>query len=132
MSKQNILTFLREWLQYSDACMKAHKAGEEKPHSQVFTPWDGLCGSLDKWTWANADSLGAGKSFDATLGLLRGLSATLKALFRADRLCSNYPFGESSFHRRMEIGSNCRCPNRRRWVKKTIAQLEKELNDGNH
>lgn len=132
MYKQHVLTFLREWLKYSDACMKAHKAGDALPHSQVFTPWDGLCGNLDKWTWANNRALGACESFDSAVSLVRGLSSTLKALFRADRLCSTYPFGERSFHRRMEIGSNCRCPNRRRWVKKTIAQLEKGLADGNH
>lgn len=129
MYKQHVLTFLREWLQYSNACMKAHKAGEEKPHSQVFTPWDGLCGNLDKWLWAN---LGENKPFDSAMSLVRGTSSTLKSLFRADGLCTCWTFGERSFQMRFDRESNCRCPNRRRWVKKTIAKLEQELSDGNH
>lgn len=48
MSKQNILTFLREWLEYSNVCMKAHKMGVAAPHSQVFTPWDGVKQTIAK------------------------------------------------------------------------------------
>ncbi|UZT29415.1 hypothetical protein [Klebsiella phage KYP] len=130
MSKQKILTFLREWLQYSDACMKAHKAGEEKPHSQVFTPWDGLCGNLDKW--CDAYALRNDLNYDANLQFRRDMGSTLRDLFRADRLCTCWTFGERSFRMRLDNESNCRCPNRRRWVKKTIAKLEQELSDGNH
>lgn len=120
MSKQHVLTFLREWLKYSDACMKAHRVGDALPHSQMFRPWYGLCAGLGAWELQKNDPA------------VSGLHSTLKELFRADRLCATYPFGERSFQMRFERDSNCRCPNRRRWVKKTIAQLEKELNDGNH
>lgn len=128
MDKQQVLTFLREWLQYSNACMKAHKAGDALPHSQVFTPWYGLCGCLSKWVDVYCDVRGIPDSLR-----MRGKAGdVLKGLFRADRLCSAYPFGERSFQRRFEWDSNYRCPKRRRWVKKTIAKLEQELSDGNH
>lgn len=130
MSKQTILTFLREWLQYSDVCMKAHKMGAEKPHSQVFTPWDGLCGNLDKW--AHAHCTIPADEFNNRMGYFRALGAELRALFRADGLCTCWTFGERSFQMRFDRESNCRCPNRRRWVKKTIRKLEEELADGNH
>lgn len=130
MSKQKILTFLREWLQYSDACMKAHKAGEDRPHSQVFTPWDGLCGNLDKWAVKHCTI--PMSEFNNRKAYFTALGNTLRDLFRADRLCTCWTFGERSFRMRFDNESNCRCPNRRRWVKKTIAQLEKELNDGNN
>ncbi|CAK1256709.1 unknown function [Klebsiella phage vB_Kpl_K59PH2] len=128
MSKQNILTFLREWLQYSNACMKAHKAGAFLPHSHPFTPYDGLCGNLDKWCDARTTNL----SYDDSLEFRRGMGSVLRDLFRADRLCTCWTFGERSFRMRFDNESNCRCPNRRRWVKKTIAKLEQELSDGNN
>lgn len=130
MSKQKILTFLREWLQYSDACMKAHKAGEEAPHSRTFTPYDGLCGNLERW--ARAYCVDNSVRYDSRRGVCESMSITLKDLFRADGLCTCWTFGERSFRMRFDRESNARCPNRRRWVKKTIAQLEKELSDGNH
>lgn len=130
MNKQNILTFLREWLAYSNTCMRAHKAGEKAPHSQVFTAYDGLCGNLDKW--AHAFCVQNSVAFDDRKQVFKGLGDELKSLFRADGLCTVWTFGERSFHMRFDKESNARCPNRRRWVKKTIANLEKELDDGNN
>lgn len=130
MSKQKILTFLREWLQYSNAALKAHKAGDALPHSQVFHPWDGLCGGLSKWISAYCAM--RGMSHTTEMHYRREVGGVLQGLFLADGLCQSYPFGQQSFHRRIIRDSNYRCPKRRRWVKKTISQLEKELNDGNH
>lgn len=130
MSKQNILTFLREWLAYSNACMKAHKAGDALPHSQVFAPWDGLCGGLSKWVSAYCEMHGISYTYEMRYRRMAGDS--LRALFSNGGLCTAYPFGQRSFHRRLREDSNCRCPNRRRWVKKTIAKLEQELSDGNN
>lgn len=132
MSKQHVLTFLREWLAYSTASMKRHKLGAEQPHSRLFRPFDGLCGNLDRWAWAKCPDFGCGESFDAQVAFARELSRTLKSLFREDKLCPTYPFGERSFQMRHDLESNYRCPNRRRWVKKTIAKLEQELSDGNN
>lgn len=125
MYKQKILTFLREWLEYSNVCMKAHKMGVEAPHSRPFTPYDGLCGNLDKW--CDAYCVRHSIDYNARAGYRRAMSKILKDLFRADGLCTLWTFGERSFHMRFDRESNCRCPNRRRWVKKTIIKLEKEL-----
>lgn len=130
MDKQHVLTFLREWLKYSDAALKAHKAGDALPHSPVFHPWDGLCGGLSKWVYAYCEIRGIPD--DTAMKYRRSTGDVLKSLFFDDGLCPSYPFGQQSFHHRLMRDSNYRCPNRRRWVKKTIAKLEQELTDGNH
>lgn len=130
MNKQNILTFLREWLEYSNACMKAHKAGEEALHSQPFTPHDGLCNNLDKW--CDVFCVMNSVPFDDRKAFRTAMGKELQSLFRADGLCTCWTFGERSYKMRFDKESNARCPNRRRWVKKTIAKLEQELSDGNH
>uniref|UniRef100_A0AB39CC32 Uncharacterized protein n=1 Tax=Klebsiella phage vB-Kvc-Y10 TaxID=3236922 RepID=A0AB39CC32_9CAUD len=130
MDKQHVLTFLREWLKYSDACVKAHMVGDALPHSQVFYPWDGLCGGLSKWVIAYCELHGIPP--ETEMKYRRAAGDVLKSLFFKDGLCQSYPFGQRSFHRRLCEDSNYRCPKRRRWVKETIAKLEKELSDGNH
>ena len=109
--RRAILAFLRSWLVYSNACVKAHRKGVQLPTHDKFKPFMGLCNCSE--TDHTTDDY--------------HFRRELRNLFKEDRLCTIYPFGKRSFSIRWDTNTQVLQPSRRRWVKATILKLEKEL-----
>ena len=96
------------------AFLKDYRAWVERGAPDVDPFWRayGLCQALTYWY---KDTICLDQHHDIRRLLLQLLSN------------KTYPFGEQDYHRRRDDGTQHECPKRLAFVRKTIAELEKEI-----
>lgn len=111
-------SFLCEWLEWA----RSYDECNDDEH-ESFSPHTGLCCCLENYL----ENLGYSWSMDNTSEKNRTYLATMQ-LFRStlfqDGLCQIFPFGEVTYDRDAEDGTQHKNKDRILWVEKTINKLE--------
>lgn len=102
-----LLQFYKEWLEH------ATSANADEDKHPVFSNRAGLCFNLLRWQEANLSlrNYPCKKLMKEQLKKITGLDSV-------------YPFGESSYEKHLLTSSQHKDPNRLRWVKNRIKEME--------
>lgn len=106
-TEQVLLQFYKEWLEH------ATSANADEDKHPVFSNRAGLCFNLRRWQEANA-----------SLRICPCTKLMKEQLKKTTALGSIYPFGESAYEKHLLTSSQHKDPNRLRWVKNRIKEME--------